>query len=168
MKCRVFDFTGSHTQECCLTSNDTVQEHTFQLNVAASALLGFAMKQHNALALLALLCLSFTFQTLANNSTKAASRAKLTQGPADGYAGREQYPPHVLKQPYGGPKESPEQPYAYEEDFNEEPKCPDPQPADSVKDGTQDSLAVVLCCHGNSSFSCLLCCTPGSTHLSEE
>lgn len=88
------------------------------------------------MALFALLCLSkIATQAYAqNNSTKAVG-AKLSQRPADGYSGAAEEDPE--KQPYGADEE----PY---DGGYQEPKCPDGQPADSVKDGACGSCIAVL------------------------
>lgn len=103
------------------------------------------MKQHNALTLLVLLCASQVIHIHANSSNTTKVGAKAAQeGPEDGYP----------EQPY---EQQTDEGSGPDEDDSDEPKCPDPHPADSVKDGKPSCpplshapsslLGELYCCH---------------------
>jgi hypothetical protein len=114
---------------------------------------GTVMKQHNALALLALLCASQIILIHAKNANSTSVGAKVAQGPEDGYP----------EQPY---EQQTDEGSGPDDEESEEPKCPEPRPADSVKDGKLSCpplshapgspLEALYCCAATGPFKQLL------------
>lgn len=93
------------------------------------------MKQRGeAVALLALLCLSGLFNVIqaAGNSTTSAKTSQASSGDSSGYDSS------------GTTGESSS--YGASSGDHGEHQCPEPQPADSVKDGEQALRAADSCC----------------------